>query len=202
MNDPTYQPPGAHVVPVSFAPGMEITAPPPLVETLDLLHQRGGGSLFWPFADSPCILLGLAGKKVFSDSQRLTGSTPFRMQFALCDTSAGPVNILDLQMFDTPRDGPMVMTCYLNPLEAEERAALLKILEAGRIHLVIFEQRVVQRVIAVSARDESGRTAQLINFAAHHLSRLYQSRALDWGTALEQARCFWEQRSPSHPAQE
>ncbi len=106
MNDPIpYQPlPGAHVVPVSFAPGTEITTPPPLVETLDLLHQRGGGSLFWPFADSPYILLSLAGKKVFDDSQRPGGMTPFRVQFALCDTTAGPVIILDLQMFDTPYD--------------------------------------------------------------------------------------------------
>ena len=197
MNDLTSQPSRAQLIPVSFAPGMEITMPPPLVETLNLLHQRGGGSLFWPFADSPCILLSLAGKKVFRDSQRLTGSTPFRVQFALCDTAAGPVIILDLQMYDTPHAGPMIMTCYLNPLEVEERAALLKILEAGRVHLIICERRVVQRVIAVSTGDETGRTAQLINFAACDLHKLYQSRALDWVTALEQARRLWEQRSPT-----
>ena len=200
MNDPTlfHQRPGAHAVPVSFAPDLEITTPPPLVETLDLLHQRGGGSLFWPFANPPCILLSLAGKKVFDDAQRLTGSTPFRVQFALCDTAAGSVIILDLQMFDTPHDGPMVMTCYLNPLEPEERGALVRILEAGRVHLIIFERRTVQRVIAVSTTDETGQTARLINLAVHRISKLYQTQALDWSVALEQARDFWEQRSPTH----
>jgi len=204
MNDPIpYQPlPGAHVVPISFAPDTEITTPPPLVETLDLLHQRGGGSLFWPFADPPCILLSLASKKVFDDSQYLRGMTPFRVQFALCDTAAGPVIILDLQMFDTPYDGPMVMTCYLNPLEAEEQEALLRILETRSVHLIIFEQRIVQRVIAVSTADDTGQTARLIDFAIHQLSKRYPPQALDWSAALEQARRFWEQRLPTRLNQE
>jgi hypothetical protein len=181
-----------HVVPVSFAPGTEITTPPPLVETLDLLHQRGGGSLFWPFADPPCILLSLAGKQVFDDAKRLTGSTPFRVQIALCDTAAGPVVILDLRMYDTPSDGPMVMTCYLNPLESEEREALFKVLKAQQVHLVFFERRTVRRVMAVSTADQTGETARLINYAVQHLPKLYPPLALDWGAALERARRFWE----------
>ena len=204
MSDPAlyHNLPGAQVVPVSFTPGLEIITPPPLVETLDLLHTRGGGSLFWPFADPPCVLLSLAGQKVFDDSRRLSGSTPFRVRFALCDTAAGPVVILDLQMFDTPYDGPMAMTCYLNPLEAEEREALLKILGAGRVHLIMFEKRVVQRVIAVSVADETGQTARLIHLAVHRLSQLYQPPALDWSAALEQARRLWEQSSTSDSSQE
>jgi hypothetical protein len=137
-------------------------------------------------------LLSLAGKQVFRDSQRLTGSTPFRVQFALCDTTAGPVVVLDLRMFDTPSDGPMVMTCYLNPLESEEREALFNVLKAQQIHLVFFERRTVRRVMAVSTADQTGQTARLLNYAIQQLPKLCSPHTLDWGAALEQARRFWE----------
>jgi hypothetical protein len=114
------------------------------------------------------------------------------VQFALCDTAAGPVVILDLRMYDTPCDGPMVMTCYLNPLESEEREALFKVLKAQQVHLVFFERRIVQRVMAVSTADQTGQTARLINYAACHLPKRYPPQALDWAAALEQARRFWE----------
>lgn len=193
-HDPTPDPPptGARMVPVSFSPGTEIAAPPSLVETLDLLHRRGGGTLFWPFSDPPCILLSLAGRQVFDDVKRLSGSTPFRVQFALCDTAAGPVTILELHMFDTPRESPLVMTCYLNPLEPEEREALFKVLETQHIHLVFFEHRTVQRLMVVSTAGQTGQAARLIQSAVRQALGLHPPEALDWEAALEQARRFWE----------
>ena len=185
--------PGTHVGHFVLTPGTVITEPPALVDALDIMAWRGGGSLFWDAMVPPAVLVGLAGDGIATFWRDRDRELPVAVKIGLAKTAGWLVVIVDLVLYDDPAADPLVITVYINPYESASYEALCRILQDEKVYVLAVEGRTVRRQIAVSL--EGALTAITKDFLIDMVPRLRRPSQAAWLQAMARVRAEWEGRT-------